>query len=83
MLEFSEMHPATIKNAAEDISLGTSISHPFNVPPPNREILLGDDMTSYPKPLSILSVWSLEIPFSIIEVVPSLYRPANSRQDLI
>ena len=40
------MQPATIKNAAEEISLGTSISQPFNEPPPNNEILLFDDMTS-------------------------------------
>ena len=46
MLESFEMQPATIKNAAEEISLGTSISQPFNEPPPNNEILLFDDMTS-------------------------------------
>ena len=45
-LEFSEMQPATIKNAAEEISLGTSISLPSKEPPPTKEIILFDDVTS-------------------------------------
>ena len=56
MLEFFEIQPATMKNAAEEISLGTSMLHPLSEPPHNTEILLFDVVTSYPKPLSILSV---------------------------
>ena len=46
MLEFSEIHPATMKKAAEEISLGTSISQLFRDPPPIREIVLDEEVTS-------------------------------------
>ena len=46
MLEFFEIHPATMKKAAEEISLGTSISQLFRDPPPIREIVLDEEVTS-------------------------------------
>ena len=38
----SDMHAATMKKAAEEISLGTSILHAFSDPPPSIDILFGD-----------------------------------------
>ena len=38
----SDMHAATIKKAAEEISLGTSILQAFKDPPPSIDILLAE-----------------------------------------
>ena len=39
------MLAATIKKAEDDMSLGTSISHPFKLPPPNIETSPGAVLT--------------------------------------
>ena len=61
---------ATRKNAAEEISAGTSISQPCSVWPPFKLRLAPSISTLTPKPPNIRSVWSLVGAGSVMRVWP-------------
>ena len=79
--ESGVIKPATMKNAAEEMSPGTSICCPCNVSGGVMVQVFPSDTISAPKERSILSVWSLERAGSVTLVFPSAYNPARRTQD--
>lgn len=86
--EPSTISAATIGNAAEDGSAGTTTSAPCNSGSPSSVILRPwlpsfFEEISAPKCLSISSVWSRLASCSITVVTPGADSPASSTADLI
>ena len=69
--EPSTIDAATRKNAAEDMSPGTTISPAFNLCPPFMLTVKSFSFISALKALNILSVWSRDFIGSVMLVSPS------------
>ena len=87
MSEPGTISAATIGNAADDGSAGTTTGRALSSGRPTRSIRRpspsGVTVTSAPKWASIFSVWSREASASITVVTPRALRPASSTADLI
>ena len=88
MSEPSTIRAATIGNAADDGSAGTTTPAPCNSGCPDSSILRpwlpsGVETICAPKCFSISSVWSRLASVSITVVIPGAASPASSTADLI
>ena len=77
----SAMEAPTRKNAAEEMSAGTSRGPAASGVPPVTVLVAPSRRTGTPKPPSIRSVWSRVGAGSVTEVSPSAYRPASNTAD--
>src|SRR5699024_6818666 len=81
ILLFGTMAPATIKNAAEEISPGTVTFTGVNVSTGSIVTDKPSVLMFAPNALNIFSVWSLVFANSITVVLPCANNPANNMAD--